>query len=44
MAEVDALDERAVDGHLESVVARAGRVDIAFDAVGLPTRSCWVCR
>ncbi|GIE46471.1 short-chain dehydrogenase [Amorphoplanes nipponensis] len=36
VAEVDALDERAVDGHLESVVARAGRVDIAFDAVGLP--------
>jgi NAD(P)-dependent dehydrogenase (short-subunit alcohol dehydrogenase family) len=31
-AEVDALDERAVDEHLESV----GRVDIAFDAIGIP--------
>jgi NAD(P)-dependent dehydrogenase (short-subunit alcohol dehydrogenase family) len=36
-AEVDALDERAVDEHLQSVVDKAGRVDIAFDAVGLPS-------
>jgi len=35
-AEVDALDEQAVDGHLQSVVDRAGRVDISFNAVGLP--------
>jgi NAD(P)-dependent dehydrogenase (short-subunit alcohol dehydrogenase family) len=35
-AEVDALDERAVDGHLQSVVEKAGRVDISFNAVGLP--------
>jgi NAD(P)-dependent dehydrogenase (short-subunit alcohol dehydrogenase family) len=35
-AEVDALDERAVDEHLRSVVDRAGRVDISFNAVGIP--------
>ena len=35
-AEVDALDERAVDEHLRSVVDKAGRVDISFNAVGIP--------
>jgi NAD(P)-dependent dehydrogenase (short-subunit alcohol dehydrogenase family) len=35
-AEVDALDERAVDEHLQSVIDRAARVDIAFNAVGIP--------
>jgi NAD(P)-dependent dehydrogenase (short-subunit alcohol dehydrogenase family) len=35
-AEVDALDERAVDDHLRSVIDRAGRVDISFNAVGIP--------
>ena len=35
-AGVDALDEEAVDKHLESVVDKAGRVDISFDAVGIP--------
>jgi NAD(P)-dependent dehydrogenase (short-subunit alcohol dehydrogenase family) len=35
-AEVDALDERAVDEHLQLVIERAGRVDISFDAVGAP--------
>jgi NAD(P)-dependent dehydrogenase (short-subunit alcohol dehydrogenase family) len=35
-AEVDALDERAVDEHLQSVTERAGRVDISFDAIGIP--------
>jgi len=35
-AEVDALDEQAVDEHLESVIAKAGRVDISFNAVGIP--------
>jgi NAD(P)-dependent dehydrogenase (short-subunit alcohol dehydrogenase family) len=33
---VDALDERAVDDHLESVIEQAGRVDISFNAVGIP--------
>jgi NAD(P)-dependent dehydrogenase (short-subunit alcohol dehydrogenase family) len=35
-AAVDALDERAVDEHLESVIDRAGRVDISFNAIGIP--------
>jgi NAD(P)-dependent dehydrogenase (short-subunit alcohol dehydrogenase family) len=35
-AEVDALDERGVDEHLQSVIDRAARVDIAFNAVGIP--------
>ncbi len=35
-AEVDALDEQAIDQHLRSVTAAAGRVDISFNAVGVP--------
>ncbi|MEX0754916.1 MAG: SDR family oxidoreductase [Actinomycetota bacterium] len=35
-AEVDALDEQAVDKHLRSVIDKAGRVDISFNAVGSP--------
>jgi NAD(P)-dependent dehydrogenase (short-subunit alcohol dehydrogenase family) len=35
-AEVDALDEQAVDAHLQSVVDRAGRIDVSFNAVGVP--------
>jgi NAD(P)-dependent dehydrogenase (short-subunit alcohol dehydrogenase family) len=35
-AAVDALDEQAVDEHLQSVIDNAGRVDISFNAVGIP--------
>jgi NAD(P)-dependent dehydrogenase (short-subunit alcohol dehydrogenase family) len=35
-AEVDALDEQAVDKHPQSVIDKAGRVDISFNAVGIP--------
>jgi NAD(P)-dependent dehydrogenase (short-subunit alcohol dehydrogenase family) len=35
-AEVDALDEQAVDKHLQCVIDKAGRVDISFNAVGIP--------
>jgi NAD(P)-dependent dehydrogenase (short-subunit alcohol dehydrogenase family) len=35
-AEVDALDEQAVDEHLQSVVDATGRIDISFHAVGIP--------
>ena len=35
-AEVDALYEHAVDNHLQSVIDKAGRVDISFNAVGIP--------
>ena len=35
-AEVDALDERAVDEHADAVAASAGGIDIALNAVGIP--------
>jgi NAD(P)-dependent dehydrogenase (short-subunit alcohol dehydrogenase family) len=35
-ATIDALDEQAVDKHLQYVVDRAGRVDISFNAAGIP--------
>jgi NAD(P)-dependent dehydrogenase (short-subunit alcohol dehydrogenase family) len=34
--ELDALDEQALDGHLQSVIDKAGRIDISFNAIGLP--------
>jgi NAD(P)-dependent dehydrogenase (short-subunit alcohol dehydrogenase family) len=33
---VDALDEQAVDKHLQSVIDKAGCVDISFNAVDIP--------
>ena len=33
-AEVNALDEQAIDTHLQSVMAKAGRIDISFNAMG----------
>jgi NAD(P)-dependent dehydrogenase (short-subunit alcohol dehydrogenase family) len=33
-AQVDALDESAVEKHLDTVVERAGSVDISFNAIG----------
>jgi NAD(P)-dependent dehydrogenase (short-subunit alcohol dehydrogenase family) len=33
-ARVDALDEHAVEAHLDTVVERAGRVDVSFNAIG----------
>ena len=36
-AEVDALDEQAADEHLHSVIDTAGRLDISFNAIGIPT-------
>src|SRR5829696_6978889 len=35
-AEVDVLDEQAVDKHLQSVIDSSGRVDISFNAIGIP--------
>jgi NAD(P)-dependent dehydrogenase (short-subunit alcohol dehydrogenase family) len=35
-AEVDALDERAIDRHLQSAIDKAGRVDISLNAIGIP--------
>jgi NAD(P)-dependent dehydrogenase (short-subunit alcohol dehydrogenase family) len=35
-AHVDALDEGAIDRHLQTVIDEAGRIDISFDAIGIP--------
>jgi NAD(P)-dependent dehydrogenase (short-subunit alcohol dehydrogenase family) len=35
-AELDALDEHAIDTHLQSVIDKAGRSDVSFNAVGIP--------
>ena len=35
-AEVDARDESGIDSHLRFIVDKAGRVDISFNAVGIP--------
>jgi NAD(P)-dependent dehydrogenase (short-subunit alcohol dehydrogenase family) len=35
-AQVDALDEQAVDKHLSAVTAKADGVDISFNAIGIP--------
>ncbi|MGH2640030.1 MAG: SDR family NAD(P)-dependent oxidoreductase [Rhabdochlamydiaceae bacterium] len=35
-AQVDALDETAVDKHLQSVIDQTGSVDISFNAIGIP--------
>jgi len=34
-AQVDALDEHAVDAHLQAVIDAVGRVDISFNAAGI---------
>jgi NAD(P)-dependent dehydrogenase (short-subunit alcohol dehydrogenase family) len=31
---VDALDERAVDGHADAIVEQVGRIDISFNGIG----------
>ncbi|GAB3977011.1 SDR family oxidoreductase [Actinoallomurus acanthiterrae] len=35
-AEVDALDEDAVESHLDAVVKKAGTIDVSFNAIGIP--------
>lgn len=37
-AEIDVLDEAAVERHMEHVIGRAGHVDISFNAAGIPAR------
>jgi NAD(P)-dependent dehydrogenase (short-subunit alcohol dehydrogenase family) len=34
--QVDALDEAAVEAHLRTVVEKAGRIDVSFNATGMP--------
>src|SRR5258708_1164044 len=33
--QIDALDEQAVDRHMAAVATRAGRIDVAFNAIGI---------
>jgi NAD(P)-dependent dehydrogenase (short-subunit alcohol dehydrogenase family) len=35
-AQVDATDEQEIDQHLSAVTAKAGNIDISFNAVGIP--------
>ena len=35
-AKVDALDERAVEEHLDTVLKKAGTLDISYNAMGIP--------
>jgi NAD(P)-dependent dehydrogenase (short-subunit alcohol dehydrogenase family) len=37
-AELDALDEQAVDLHMRETVRKAGSVDISFNAIGIPQK------
>jgi 3-oxoacyl-[acyl-carrier protein] reductase len=34
-AEVDALDEQAIESHLDVVAAKAGRIDVSFNVIGI---------
>ena len=34
-AEVDAMNERSVDTHLDAVASRAGGIDVSFNAIGI---------
>jgi NAD(P)-dependent dehydrogenase (short-subunit alcohol dehydrogenase family) len=36
VAEVDALDAESVESHLDTVVAKTGKVDVSFNAIGIP--------
>jgi NAD(P)-dependent dehydrogenase (short-subunit alcohol dehydrogenase family) len=42
VAQVDVLDENAVESRPNDVAKKAGSIDIALNAVGIP-RSVWVC-
>jgi NAD(P)-dependent dehydrogenase (short-subunit alcohol dehydrogenase family) len=35
-AQLDALDESGVEQHLDGVIAQAGKIDVSFNAIGIP--------
>jgi len=37
-AKLDALDEQAVEKHMNEIVGKAGKIDISFNAIGLPQK------
>ena len=38
IAELDALDERAVEQHMQEIIGKEGRIDISFNAIGIPQK------
>ena len=43
-AEVDALDEQGIDKHLQSVIDKAARLDISFNAIAIQdAKIFWEC-
>ena len=37
-AKLDALDEQAVENHMSDTVRKAGKIDISFNAIGIPAK------
>jgi NAD(P)-dependent dehydrogenase (short-subunit alcohol dehydrogenase family) len=37
-AQLDALDEQAVEAHMNKVIEKAGKIDISFNAIGIPQK------
>jgi NAD(P)-dependent dehydrogenase (short-subunit alcohol dehydrogenase family) len=37
-AQLDALDEQAVESHMSEVIRKAGKIDISFNAIGIPQK------
>jgi NAD(P)-dependent dehydrogenase (short-subunit alcohol dehydrogenase family) len=37
-AQLDALEEQAVEEHLREVIKKAGKIDISFNAIGIPQK------
>jgi len=37
-AQLDALDEQAVERHMSEVIKKAGKIDISFNAIGIPQK------
>jgi NAD(P)-dependent dehydrogenase (short-subunit alcohol dehydrogenase family) len=37
-AKLDALDEQAVEKHMNEIIKKAGKVDISFNAIGIPQK------
>ncbi len=37
-AQLDALDEQAVEKHMSEVIKKAGEIDISFNAIGIPQK------
>jgi NAD(P)-dependent dehydrogenase (short-subunit alcohol dehydrogenase family) len=38
IAQLDALDEQAVEKHMREIVQKAGKIDISFNAIGIPQK------